>query len=61
MNSCLSFAINLLICSMIFAHFISSATFPSPPVFPSPDASPEEWTHFWKLLQNYYAIIARPR
>ncbi|CAF0796664.1 unnamed protein product [Didymodactylos carnosus] len=28
---------------------------------PNQNASPEEWNLFWKLLHNYYAIIARPR
>ncbi|CAF0791734.1 unnamed protein product [Didymodactylos carnosus] len=28
---------------------------------PSQNASPDEWHLFWKLLHNYYAIIARPR
>ncbi|CAF0891271.1 unnamed protein product [Adineta ricciae] len=35
--------------------------FPNPPQKPPSNASPDEQALFWKLLHNYYAIIARPR
>ncbi|CAF0865939.1 unnamed protein product [Rotaria sordida] len=61
MNSFLSLFISLVAFSIITVHLTSSASFPNPPQFPSPNASADEWTLFWKLLHNYYAIIARPR
>ncbi|CAF0841491.1 unnamed protein product [Rotaria sp. Silwood1] len=61
MNSFLSLFISLVVFSIISVHLTSSASFPNPPQFPPPNASADEWTLFWKLLHNYYAIIARPR
>jgi hypothetical protein len=54
-------SINILIFSVIFVQLTSSASFPNPPQRPPSDASPDEQALFWKLLHNYYAIIARPR
>jgi len=56
-----SIFVNFLIFSVISIQSTSSASFPNPPQKPSPHASPEEQALFWKLLHNYYAIIARPR
>ena len=53
--------LSLLVISIFIIQLTSSASFPNPPQFPSPNASADEWTLFWKLLHNYYAIIARPR
>lgn len=61
MNSFLPFGLTLLLFSIIIIEQTSSASFPNPPQFPLPNASPDEWALFWKLLHNYYAIIARPR
>lgn len=61
MNSVLSIFISVLLVSIVSIHLTSSASFPNPPPFPPPNASPDDWTTFWKLLHNYYAIIARPR
>jgi hypothetical protein len=57
MNTVLSF----LVISIVIVQLTSAASFPNPPQFPPPNASADEWTLFWKLLHNYYAIIARPR
>ncbi|CAF2518089.1 unnamed protein product [Rotaria sp. Silwood2] len=57
----LSIFVNLLILSVISFQLTSSASFPNPPQRPPSNASPEEQALFWKLLHNYYAIIARPR
>ncbi len=56
-----SILINLLLISIISIQLTTSASFPNPPQRPPPDASPDEQALFWKLLHNYYAIIARPR
>jgi hypothetical protein len=62
MNSIgLSIFFNLIIFSIISVQLTSSASFPNPPQKPRSDASPDEQALFWKLLHNYYAIIARPR
>ncbi|CAF2368828.1 unnamed protein product [Rotaria sp. Silwood2] len=61
MNFFLSLFMSLVVFSIISVHRTSSASFPNPPQFPPPNASADEWTLFWKLLHNYYAIIARPR
>ena len=61
MNFILPFGLSLLLFSIIAVQLTSSASFPNPPQFPPPNASPDEWALFWKLLHNYYAIIARPR
>lgn len=53
--------VNILLFSIIFIQLTSSATFPNPPQKPPSDASPDEQALFWKLLHNYYAIMARPR
>lgn len=55
------FLLSLLLFSIVTIHLTSSASFPNPPQVPSTSATPEEWELFWKLLHNYYAIIARPR
>lgn len=57
----LSIFVNLLIFAVISFQLASSASFPNPPQRPPSNASPEEQALFWKLLHNYYAIIARPR
>ncbi|CAF0763004.1 unnamed protein product [Rotaria sordida] len=57
----LSIFVNLLILSVISFQLTSSASFPNPPQRPPSNASPDEQALFWKLLHNYYAIIARPR
>jgi hypothetical protein len=62
MNSIvISIFVNLLIFSIISVQLTSSASFPNPPQRPPKNASPDEQALFWKLLHNYYAIIARPR
>ncbi|CAF3459503.1 unnamed protein product [Rotaria socialis] len=62
MNSIsLSLLVNLLILLVVSFHLTSSASFPNPPQRPPSNASPDEQALFWKLLHNYYAIIARPR
>lgn len=62
MNSLLlSIFLSLLVFSIVSVQLTSSASFPNPPQLPLPNASADEWTLFWKLLHNYYAIIARPR
>lgn len=61
MNFLLSLGLSLLIFSIISVQISSSASFPNPPQFPAPTASADEWALFWRLLHNYYAIIARPR
>jgi len=62
MNSTgISIFVNILIFSIISVQLTSSASFPNPPQKPPSDASPDEQALFWKLLHNYYAIIARPR
>jgi len=53
--------INLFLLSLLFIQSASSVSFPSLPQKPPPDATPEEQALFWKLLHNYYAILARPR
>ncbi len=57
----ISIFVNLLIFSIIYVQLTSSASFPNPPQRPPSNASPNEQALFWKLLHNYYAIIARPR
>ena len=56
-----SILINFLLFSIVSVHLTASASFPNPPQRPPSDASPDEQALFWKLLHNYYAIIARPR
>ncbi|CAF1300967.1 unnamed protein product [Adineta steineri] len=56
-----SIFVNLFILSLITIQLTSSASFPNPPQKPPSNASPDEQALFWKLLHNYYAIIARPR
>ncbi|CAF1251735.1 unnamed protein product [Adineta ricciae] len=56
-----SIFVNLLLFSILSVHLTSSASFPNPPQKPPSNASPDEQALFWKLLHNYYAIIARPR
>ncbi|UJR30367.1 hypothetical protein I4U23_017902 [Adineta vaga] len=53
--------VSLLLFSILSVHLTSSASFPNPPQKPPSNASPDEQALFWKLLHNYYAIIARPR
>lgn len=57
----LSLFVNILILCIISFQLTSSASFPNPPQKPPANASPDEQALFWKLLHNYYAIIARPR
>ena len=61
MTSFVSLFLSLVVFSMISVQLTSSASFPNPPQFPPPNASADEWSLFFKLLHNYYAIIARPR
>jgi len=62
MNSLiLSFVTSLLLLAVVSVRSTSSASFPNPPHMPSQYASQDDWALFWKLLHNYYAIIARPR
>ncbi len=56
-----SIYVNVLIFSVIYVQITSSVSFPNPPQKPSSNASPDEQAQFWRLLHNYYAIIARPR
>jgi len=60
-----SLSISVIVSLLVFAIFsvrhTSTASFPNPPQMPSHNAPPEDWALFWKLLHNYYAIIARPR
>ena len=53
--------ISFLVVSIVSVQLTASASFPNPPQRPPSDASPDEQALFWKLLHNYYAIIARPR
>jgi hypothetical protein len=56
-----SIFLNLLLFSIVSVQLTRSASFPNPPQKPPSNASPDEQALFWKLLHNYYAIIARPR
>lgn len=62
MNSInVSIIVSILLFSILSIQLTSSVSFPNPPQKPPSDASPDEQALFWKLLHNYYAIIARPR
>ena len=52
---------NVFLLCLLSVHLTTSASFPNPPAKPPANATLDEQALFWKLLHNYYAIIARPR